>query len=71
MVATIVCLLLFVFSLFRKPFFLYITVEGTLWWRWPVKKLSDGGVFFDKHFAYFCANAKVRKTMYKIKGLIF
>ena len=37
------------------------TVEGASWWRWPVKKLSDGGVFFDKHFAYFFANEKVRK----------
>ncbi len=27
-----------------------ITVEGTSWWRWQVKKLSDGGVFFDKRF---------------------
>ncbi len=48
-----------------------ITVEGTSWWRWPVKKLSDGGVFFDKHFAYFFANEKVRKTMNKIEGMIF
>ncbi len=27
-----------------------VTVEGASWWRWPVKKLSDGGVFFDKRF---------------------
>ncbi len=29
------------------------------------------GVFFDKHFAYFFANEKVRKTMNKIEGMIF
>ena len=50
---------------FKKSFDVnqnYITVGGTSWWRWQVKKLSDGGVFFDKHFAYFFANEKVRKN---------
>ncbi len=42
-----------------------ITVEGASWWRWPVKKLFEGRVFFDKHFAYFFANEKVRKTVNK------
>ena len=49
----------------------FITVEGASWWRWAVKKLSDGGVFFDKHFAYFFANEKVRKNKNKIEGMIF
>ena len=38
------------------------TIKGTSWWRWPVKKLFEGRVFFDKHFAYFFANEKVRKN---------